>query len=392
MSLWEKLPLFARVAAAYFVFGVVWILLSDSLVQFLAATNVQHAWMQTYKGMAFIGLSAALIAWVVYHESRRRTLVRRLLGEVVSLAPDPVLVRYADDSQIVEINDRFADELGMARRELLGGNIDDLELELAERHHADLKQQLDESGEVLNYRQSLEGVSGEVAELLVSSRRVRLGDDELVCTVAKDVTQLEHAYDETIRAWARALELRDDETFAHTLRVTRTTLALADELGIDDEQIVHIRRGALLHDIGKIGVPDAILLKDGDLTDEEWEVVRRHPVYARDLLAPIDYLEPAITIPHRHHEKWDGSGYPDGLAGDEIPLAARIFAVVDVWDALRSDRPYRDAWEAQRVLEHLEQGKGSHFQPEIVEAFLGLGDERRRQLREVDTGAVLGAG
>jgi HD-GYP domain-containing protein (c-di-GMP phosphodiesterase class II) len=134
----------------------------------------------------------------------------------------------------------------------------------------------------------------------------------------------------------------------------------------------HIRRGALLHDIGKMGIPDEILLKPGPLTEEEWVIMRRHPTYALELLSPIAFLQPALDIPHYHHEKWDGSGYPNGLKGEQIPLAARLFAVVDVWDALRSDRPYRKGWPVERVREHILQGSGSHFAPHIVEAFLAL--------------------
>ncbi|MBI4316523.1 MAG: HD-GYP domain-containing protein, partial [Chloroflexi bacterium] len=132
------------------------------------------------------------------------------------------------------------------------------------------------------------------------------------------------------------------------------------------------RRGALLHDIGKMGVPDSILLKPGPLTDEEWVIMRLHPQLAYDMLSPINYLRSALDIPYCHHEKWDGTGYPRGLKGEQIPLAARPFAVVDVWDALRSDRPYRAAWPEEKVIEHIKAGSGSHFDPQVVEAFLGL--------------------
>jgi HD-GYP domain-containing protein (c-di-GMP phosphodiesterase class II) len=145
-------------------------------------------------------------------------------------------------------------------------------------------------------------------------------------------------------------------------------------LGIGDEELVHMRRGALLHDIGKIGVPDAILLKPGALTDSEWAIMRQHPGLAYEMLAPITYLRPALDIPYGHHEKWDGTGYPRGLSGDVIPRAARIFAVVDVWDALRSDRPYRPAWPEERVREHIRALAGTHFDPQVVEAFLRLTD------------------
>ncbi len=143
-------------------------------------------------------------------------------------------------------------------------------------------------------------------------------------------------------------------------------------MGVSEEEIVHIRRGALLHDIGKMGIPDSILLKPGPLTDEEWVTMRKHPQHAYDMLSPIAYLNPALDIPYCHHEKWDGSGYPRGLAGPQIPLAARIFAVVDVWDALRSDRPYRARWPEEKVREHIRSLAGTHFDPQVAEVFLNM--------------------
>jgi putative nucleotidyltransferase with HDIG domain len=180
------------------------------------------------------------------------------------------------------------------------------------------------------------------------------------------------AYDATIEGWSRALDLRDKETEGHTQRVAQTTEQMAREMGFSETALLHIRRGALLHDIGKMGVPDTVLLKPGALTEEEWEIMRRHPVYAYELLSPIAYLTPAIDIPYAHHEKWDGSGYPRGLVGEAIPLAARVFAVIDVWDALRSDRPYRAAWPQAKALEHIRAGAGSHFDPKVVEVFLRM--------------------
>ena len=184
--------------------------------------------------------------------------------------------------------------------------------------------------------------------------------------------ELSQAYDATIEGWSRALDLRDKETVGHTIRVTEMTLHLARLMKFDPDKLTHVRRGALLHDIGKMGIPDAILLKPGPLTDEEWEIMRRHPVYAYELLRPIEYLRPALEIPYYHHEKWDGTGYPLGLKGEEIPLAARIFAIVDVWDALSSDRPYRKGWPPERVYEHIRSQSDTHFDPQIAELFLKL--------------------
>ncbi len=185
-------------------------------------------------------------------------------------------------------------------------------------------------------------------------------------------TDLVLAYDSTIEGWSKALDMRDKETEGHSQRVMEMTLRIAYELGIREEEHVHIRRGALLHDIGKLGVPDNILLKPDPLTDEEWVIMKRHPRNAYDVLKKIIYLKPALDIPYCHHEKWDGTGYPRGLNGEEIPLAARIFAIVDVWDALRSDRPYRPAWPKEKVIEHVRSLSGTHFDPEIVEIFLKM--------------------
>ncbi len=180
------------------------------------------------------------------------------------------------------------------------------------------------------------------------------------------------AYDATIEGWSRALDLRDKETEGHTQRVTEMTERLAAAMGVSREEMAHIRRGALLHDIGKMGVPDHILLKPGVLTPEEWDSMRKHPQLAYDMLQPITYLHQALDIPYCHHEKWDGSGYPRNLAGEQIPLSARIFSVVDVWDAVTSDRPYRPAWSKEHAIEHIRAGSGTHFDPMVVEAFLDM--------------------
>lgn len=186
------------------------------------------------------------------------------------------------------------------------------------------------------------------------------------------------SYDTTLSGWSRALDLRDRETEGHSARVTALAVRLAQAMGISGEQLEHVRRGAMLHDIGKIGVPDAILHKPGPLADDEWAVMRKHPEFAYTLLAPIDFLRPVLDIPYCHHERWNGTGYPRGLAGEHIPLAARIFAVVDVWDALRSDRPYRRAWSHERTLRYLRMHAGTLFDPDVVRTFYDL-IERERQ-------------
>ena len=181
-----------------------------------------------------------------------------------------------------------------------------------------------------------------------------------------------NAYDATIEGWSRALDYRDHETEGHSRRVTELTMQLAQAIGVGAEDLIHVRRGALLHDIGKMAVPDSVLLKPGPLDAAEWEVMRRHPAYAQEMLTPIAFLRPALDIPRCHHEKWDGTGYPEGLRGEQIPLAARLFAVVDVWDALRSDRPYRKAWDRDRTLDHIRGLSETHFDPQVVGTFLAL--------------------
>jgi HD-GYP domain-containing protein (c-di-GMP phosphodiesterase class II) len=183
------------------------------------------------------------------------------------------------------------------------------------------------------------------------------------------------SYDKTIAAWSRALHLRDHETEDHTRRVTEMTLRLARRIGIQNSDLIHLRRGATLHDVGKLAIPDEILFKAGSLDEGEWEIMRRHPVMAEEILKSIFYLAPALNIPRSHHERWDGSGYPDGLAGDNIPLSARIFALVDVYDALTSDRPYRPAWPHAAAFEYIRQQAGHYFDPRIVPVFFSIFDE-----------------
>jgi len=182
-------------------------------------------------------------------------------------------------------------------------------------------------------------------------------------------------YQATLEGWVRALDLRDKETEGHTKRVTQLTEILAREMDVDDDSLVHIQRGALLHDIGKMAIPDGILLKPAALTPEERAIIQKHPVYAFEMLNPIHFLHPALDIPYCHHEKWDGSGYPRGLKGEDIPLAARIFAVVDVWDALVSDRPYRKGLQPEDVKQKIREDAGIHFDPRVVDAFLKLDEQ-----------------
>ena len=182
--------------------------------------------------------------------------------------------------------------------------------------------------------------------------------------------ELALAYDATIEGWSRALDLRDRETEGHTQRVTDLTLRLARKMGFSEDRLVLIRRGALLHDIGKMGIPDYILLKPEPLTEAEQQIMRQHPQLAYNMLEPIAYLRDALNIPHCHHEKWDGTGYPGGLSGTQIPLEARLFAIVDVWDAITTDRPYRKGWPRKKALKYIREQSGKYFDPKMVELFL----------------------
>ena len=188
----------------------------------------------------------------------------------------------------------------------------------------------------------------------------------------QSIMDISQAYDATLEGWSRMLDMRDHVTDEHTHRVTDLTVELAKRMGIPASELGHIRRGAFLHDIGKMGIPDSILQKPAPLTDTEWEIMKTHPEKAYRVLSKIHYLIPAVDIPYCHHEKWDGTGYPRKLKGTEIPLSARIFAVVDVYDALTSDRPYRKAWEKARALKYVQEQSGKHFYPEAVEAFIKM--------------------
>jgi PAS domain S-box-containing protein/putative nucleotidyltransferase with HDIG domain len=217
----------------------------------------------------------------------------------------------------------------------------------------------DAGPEWLDYFETLAGQAALAIDSISLFEGLQTANDQLVL-----------GYDATIEGWSRAMDLRDKETEGHTQRVTDLAILLARQLGTSDEDLVHLRRGALLHDIGKMGVPDNILHKPGKLSEDEWVVMKKHPQQAYDMLAPISYLKEALKIPYYHHEKWDGSGYPNGLKDINIPLSARIFSVVDVYDALTSDRPYRKAWPREQALDYIKEQAGVHFDPQITDAFL----------------------
>ena len=227
---------------------------------------------------------------------------------------------------------------------------------------------------------------GTIRDVEVAAAPFKDAEGEAIQVILRDITArkktekllresseaLEMAYDATLQGWSRALELRERETAGHSQRVVEWTIALARAMGILQGDLVHVYRGALLHDIGKMGIPDAILLKPGPLNEEEWEIMRKHPEHAYNMLSQISYLAQALDIPLYHHERWDGAGYPKGLAGEAIPLAARIFAIIDVWDALSSNRPYRAAWDKEKIIAYLRERSGKQFDPQVLEVFLGL--------------------
>lgn len=212
----------------------------------------------------------------------------------------------------------------------------------------------------------------EFLETIADQAAIAIDNAVLFDKLQRSNIELTLAYDTTIEGWSHAMDLRDKQTEGHTQRVAKITLRIARKLGIKEDELINIKRGALLHDIGKMGIPDSILLKPGSLTEKEWEIMKRHSIYAYEMLYPIEYLRPALNIPYYHHEKWDGTGYPKGLKGEEIPLAARIFAVVDVWDAVSSDRPYATAWPKEKAIEYIRSLAGTHFDSKVVKVFLNM--------------------
>lgn len=544
-----------RVTLFYLLFGGLWILVSDTVLQALAGSSEAYRQWQTYKGWAFVGASGAVIYALVRREATGRALHERLFSDVLDLVPDPVVLRRLGDNAYAEVNRAFADALGKPVEEVVGRTPDELGLTVDPSEWGEYEDRLERDGRVENFALHTSFPDGSDRTLLASASVEAYAGHEYVVSVDREITELERtrdeleaqvrriqslrkidlavaaspdvrvtldvvldqvtgelgvdaasvllvdratrelrfaagrgfrtralrratlsmgeghagraaagrellwvddlredpgslprvgefgkegfvayaavplvargrvngvletfhrapldpsqdwldflealggqasiavdnaklyrdlrrshdqlreAYDRTIEGWARALDLRDRETHGHTRRVARVTVRLARQMGVPDEDLVHVRRGALLHDIGKMGVPDAILQKPGPLDDDEWAVMRKHPELAYRLLSPIEFLRPALAIPRHHHERWDGSGYPDGLQGDEIPLEARVFTVVDVWDALLSDRPYREPWPEEDVMRHLREEAGAHFDPDVVEAFFEL--------------------
>ena len=273
----------------------------------------------------------------------------------------------ASDKKIVHIKDLNASEEIFSRRELLADE------EFVSYFAVPLIAKGEVEGVLEIFNRSVLHVDMDWLDFLDSlswQTAIAVDNALLFERIQRSNFDLASAYDATIEGWSRALDLRDKETEGHTQRVTEMTLKLAQAMGFMELDLVQIRRGALLHDIGKMGVPDKILLKPDRLTDAEWKVMKNHPQLAFDLLQPIAYLQSALEIPYCHHEKWDGSGYPRALSGAQIPLQARLFAIVDVWDAITSDRPYRKGWSRKKALKYIQDQSGKHFDPQVVEIFL----------------------
>lgn len=302
------------------------------------------------------------------------------------ISPDAISIIRLSDGHYIEINEGFSELTGYNPEEIIGKSS--LELNLWANHHEyeTYKKKLLENNELNNMEAVFKKKNGTVWIGLISARTIEIKNEQMSISIIRDITarkraelelhrahvDLAEAYESTIEGWSRVLDLRDKETEGHTQRVTEMTLRLAHALGIPEDEIVHIRRGALLHDIGKMAIPDSVLQKPGPLSESEWQQMRLHPEYAHQMLFPIVYLRPALDIPYCHHEHWDGSGYPRGLKGNQIPLAARIFAIVDVWDALLSNRPYRKGSNEESVLDYIKKHAGTYFDPVLVDSFIEL--------------------
>jgi PAS domain S-box-containing protein/putative nucleotidyltransferase with HDIG domain len=304
---------------------------------------------------------------------------------------DPVVI-LNDKHTIIDVNRAMLDLLGIASVDVIGQSAKKIFADFpipiklyTDVSYARTEAKFEVGGKMVFYELSIwplydqDGritgrvyVSHDITAMKELEGDLRGLNQKLEQRVEARTKELAEAYDTTLEGWALALELRDKETEGHSRRVTETTLKVARALFIPEEQLIHIRRGAILHDIGKMSVPDDILRKRGSLTDEERAIIEQHPDTAHQLLEHIPFLGKAMDIPYCHHEKWDGTGYPRGLKRKEIPLAARIFSVVDVWDAIQSERPYKDGWSRESAIQHLKELSGKHFDPDIVDVFLRM--------------------
>jgi PAS domain S-box-containing protein len=324
-------------------------------------------------------------------ESEALRLSEEKFATAFLTSPDAIAINRMADGMYLDINEGFTQLLGYTREDVMGRSSLELSIWADRADRLRLVAGLTEFGVVQNLEARFRRKNGESGIGLMSARVIAVNEEKCILSITREITeriqaeialrqneaqlreahyQLEQAYDATLEGWARALELRERETASHSRRVVELTMQVARAVGITGDDLIHVQRGALLHDIGKMGIPDGILLKPGRLTDDEWVTMRKHADFARTMLYDIEYLRPCLDIPCNHHEHWDGSGYPRGLKGEQIPLPARIFTVVDVYDALCHDRPYRPAWSPQEARRYLLEQRGKQFDPQIVEIFL----------------------
>jgi putative nucleotidyltransferase with HDIG domain len=346
---------------------------------------------QNYDPGAFtITFGGLIISWGLFRV-HLFDIVPTAREKIFETMDDMVIVLDADD-RIVDINKRSLAELHLTNRDAIGHSAFKILAKwphLLEKfkvpknvttevifdddsgyYHFDIKSTLvtDSLGQYMGRI----FVARDVTKYAELQWRLRELNENLEKRVAEQTRQLAESYETTLEGWAKALEMRDKETEGHSRRVVEKTVELARAYGIPESEIDHIRRGAILHDIGKMAIPDAILREKKNLSSEDWEIIKKHPVTAYELLRKIPYLQPAIDIPYCHHEHWNGSGYPRGLRGKQIPLAARLFSVVDVWDALLSNRTYSNAWERENVIKYIKEKSGTEFDPSVVRVFLKL--------------------
>lgn len=302
------------------------------------------------------------------------------------ISPDAIAIMRYSNGEYIEINEGFSHLTGYTSKEAIDKDGFSLSLWANPEENKRYIEQIRDHNEINNMEAVFKKRDGSLWTGLIAARTIEVRGELLVISIIRDITErkraelelqrahrdLAEAYEATIEGWSRVLDLRDKETEGHTQRVTEMTIRLARALNVPEDEIIHIRRGALLHDIGKMAISDEILQKPGPLDENEWEQMRRHPEYAYQMLYPIIYLRPALDIPYSHHEHWDGSGYPHGLKAEEIPLAARIFAIVDVWDALLSNRPYRKGSTEEAVLAYIQKHAGAYFDPMLVKSFIDL--------------------
>lgn len=302
------------------------------------------------------------------------------------MSPDAVSITRIKDGLFIDANEGFTRFSGHSCEEVIGKTSLEIKIWVNLTDREKLVEKLKLDGFYENLLAPFRKKDGKIIYGLMSARMLKMNGEDHLLSITRDISerieaeqtlqdahsQVEKAYEATLQGWARALELREHETAYHSRRVVELSLKIGRQLGFSSQNLKDLQRGALLHDIGKMGVPDGILLKPGPLSSDEWVIMRQHPENAYILLKDVDYLREALEIPYSHHEHWDGTGYPRGLKGEEIPLSARIFTIVDVWDALLSDRPYRPAWNKQAVLKYLEEQSGKLFDPEIVKIFIRL--------------------